>query len=175
MHTIAVALATVNVGLSTALLAHAVLQLGLARCYLGARKRPSLGMARRDGRPRWPTVTIQLPIYNEKYVVGRLLDRVMQLRWPKDRLEVQVLDDSTDETVAIVAEKVCQYRSVGFDIRHLRRATREGFKAGALRHGLAVAKGAFVAVFDADFLPHPDFLTATMPWFDDSTVGAVQT
>ncbi|MBI1228083.1 MAG: glycosyltransferase [Bacteroidetes bacterium] len=124
---------------------------------------------------RIPHVTVQLPIFNEKYVVERLIDAVMQLDYPKDRFEVQVLDDSTDETVDIVRRKVEAYRRRGFNIQQIQRERRQGFKAGALRDGMATAQGEFIAIFDADFLPKPDFLRKTLPVFSDEKTGVVQT
>lgn len=121
------------------------------------------------------TVTIQLPLYNELYVADRLINAVCELDYPKDKLEIQVLDDSTDETVQIVAETVRQKQALGFDIKHVRRPNREGYKAGALKEGLKTAKGEFVAIFDADFVPHPDFLRKTMPYFTSDEIGLVQT
>ncbi len=123
----------------------------------------------------WPMVTIQLPIYNELFVAERLIDNMAALDYPRDRLEIQVLDDSTDETVDIVARKVETYRRQGLQIHHIRRGTREGFKAGALDYGLGLARGEFIAIFDADFLPRPDFLKRTIPYFDDPRIGVVQT
>ncbi|QJW88084.1 glycosyltransferase [Spirosoma taeanense] len=122
-----------------------------------------------------PPVTVQLPVYNELYVVERLIDTVVQLRYPKDKLQIQVLDDSTDETVAILAAKVAEYQQQGFDIEHVRRPERNGFKAGALAYGLEIAKGEFIAIFDADFVPDPDFLLKTVPHFNDPKVAIVQT
>ena len=123
----------------------------------------------------WPMVTIQLPIYNELFVAERLIDNMAAMDYPRDRLEIQVLDDSTDETVDIVARKVETYRRQGLQIHHIRRGTREGFKAGALDYGLGLARGEFIAIFDADFLPRPDFLKRTIPYFDDPRIGVVQT
>ena len=122
-----------------------------------------------------PIVTIQLPLYNELYVINRLIDAVCALDYPQERLEVQVLDDSTDETVEAVAQTVAAYRAQGYDIHHIRRGGRQGFKAGALQHGLALARGEFVAIFDADFVPKPAFLRETLPFFEDSKIGLVQT
>jgi len=122
----------------------------------------------------WPQVTVQLPIYNEKYVVGRLIDSVCALDYPKELLEIQVLDDSTDETIGVVHRLVQEYRNRGFDIRHIHRTDRTGFKAGALDAGLKVARGEFVAVFDADFVPNPDFLKACIPYFGNPGIGMVQ-
>ena len=122
-----------------------------------------------------PIVTIQLPLYNELYVINRLIDAVCALDYPRERLEVQVLDDSTDETVEAVAQTVAAYRARGYDIHHIRRGGRQGFKAGALQHGLALARGDYVAIFDADFVPQPSFLRETLPFFEDSNIGLVQT
>lgn len=121
------------------------------------------------------TVTIQLPLYNELYVAERLIKATCEIEYPKDKLEIQVLDDSTDETTEIVAGIVEQKQAEGFDIKHIRRGTREGFKAGALKYGLERAKGEFVAIFDADFIPHKDFLKKTLSFFTDEKVGLVQT
>lgn len=121
-----------------------------------------------------PTVTVQLPIYNERYVIQRLVEAVVRLDHPKDRLEIQILDDSTDETTAIAVSLIERYRGEGFDIALLHRRERTGYKAGALKEGLCVAKGEFIAIFDADFIPCPDFLTKTLPFFQDPTVAMVQ-
>ena len=123
----------------------------------------------------WPFVTIQLPIYNEKYVIGRLIDRIATLDYPKDRYEIHVLDDSTDETIDVVREKVDYYEKEGYNIRHIRRANRVGYKAGALKDGMPHVKGELIAIFDADFLPEIDFLKKTVPHFDDPQIGVVQT
>jgi cellulose synthase/poly-beta-1,6-N-acetylglucosamine synthase-like glycosyltransferase len=124
---------------------------------------------------QYPFVTIQLPIYNELYVVGRIIDAVAAFRYPVDRFEIQVLDDSTDETVTLTKSKVAALKAKGLNISHIRRDTREGFKAGALAYGLGAAKGEFIAIFDADFIPPPDFLLKTIPYFQDKEVGLVQT
>jgi cellulose synthase/poly-beta-1,6-N-acetylglucosamine synthase-like glycosyltransferase len=122
-----------------------------------------------------PLVTIQLPIYNERYVIERLIEAVIAFDYPKELLEIQVLDDSTDETVELAASKVVFYQLQGFQIQHIRRPNREGFKAGALAYGLTISKGEFVAIFDADFVPTPDFLQKTLPYFTEEHVGVVQT
>ncbi len=122
-----------------------------------------------------PVVTIQLPIFNELYVVERLIRHVCKIRYPKDKLEIQVLDDSTDETQEVAKKLVEEFRAKGFDIHYLHRSNREGFKAGALKYGLELAKGKFIAVFDADFVPAEDFLEKTIPYFNDPQVGMVQT
>ncbi|HEY9165620.1 MAG TPA: cellulose synthase family protein [Candidatus Kryptonia bacterium] len=123
----------------------------------------------------FPAVTIQLPVYNELYVVNRAIDAVCSLDYPKDKLEIQILDDSTDETSAIISQKVIEKTNQGFDVQHLRRGNRQGYKAGALNYGLLKAKGEFIAIFDADFMPRPDFLRKTFPNFSDPKVGLVQT
>jgi cellulose synthase/poly-beta-1,6-N-acetylglucosamine synthase-like glycosyltransferase len=129
-----------------------------------------------DAQPQpLPYVTVQLPIYNERYVVKRLLDAVAHLRYPKDLLEIQILDDSTDETTTMASRLVKRYRRQGLDITLLHRRHRQGYKAGALREGLEVAKGQFIAIFDADFVPQPDFLQCTLPFFQDPAIGMVQT
>lgn len=122
-----------------------------------------------------PVVTIQLPVYNELHVVERLLEAVAVMDYPADKLEIQVLDDSTDETSAVIAGKVAALQHLPFPIQHIQRQHRDGFKAGALRHALNGAKGEFVAVFDADFIPSPDFLKRTIPFFKDPSIGMVQT
>jgi len=122
-----------------------------------------------------PFVTIQLPLYNEQYVVDRLIDNICLLNYPKDRFEIQILDDSDDETLDMSRRKVEEYKNKGFNIDLVTRKERTGFKAGALQHGLKFAKGEFIAIFDADFLPKPEFLLATIPYFEDPDIGVVQT
>lgn len=122
-----------------------------------------------------PKVTIQLPIYNEKYVVERLLDAVSKIDYPKDKLEIQILDDSTDETTAIINAKLSTIDTSKLDIKLIHRQDRVGFKAGALQHALPLAKGEYIAIFDADFIPEPSFLLNTIARFEDAGVGAVQT
>lgn len=121
------------------------------------------------------TVTIQLPLYNELYVVERLINAVCEIDYPKDKMEIQVLDDSTDETVQITAKAVEEKRKAGFDIKHVRRNNRQGFKAGALKEGMKTAKGEYIAIFDADFIPQKEFLKKTLAFFSDDKVGMVQT
>ena len=123
----------------------------------------------------FPRVTIQLPVYNEKYVIKRLIDSVCQINYPKDLLEIQVLDDSDDETTAIAEERIDFYQNQGIDIKLMRRPERISFKAGALAYGLERAKGEFIAIFDADFLPARNFLEKTVAYFSDEKTGMVQT
>ena len=120
-------------------------------------------------------VTIQLPLYNEMYVAERLIDAVCKITYPIELLEIQVLDDSTDETVNIVAKAVEEKLRDGFNIKQIRRSNRTGFKAGALKEGLKTAEGEFIAIFDADFIPNSNFLINTLPYFYDDRVGMVQT
>lgn len=122
-----------------------------------------------------PHVTVQLPLYNERFVAERLIEAVCRLEWPRDRFQVQVLDDSTDETHEIARAVVARKRARGINIQLLHREQRDGYKAGALGAGMASAKGDFLAVFDADFLPPEDFLMRTIPHFADPNVGFVQT
>jgi len=134
---------------------------------------------REDPRPAGtmavlPPVTVQLPIYNEVYVVERLIDAAAALDYPKDLLEIQVLDDSTDETRALAASIVERYRELGYRIDHVTRPDRSGYKAGALAHGLRRARGEFIVIFDADFVPGPDVLLKMLPHFTDPSVGMVQ-
>jgi cellulose synthase/poly-beta-1,6-N-acetylglucosamine synthase-like glycosyltransferase len=122
-----------------------------------------------------PIVTVQLPIYNELYVVERLIECVCNFDYPKDKLEIQVLDDSDDETVDVIAKKVHVYQLEGFDIKQIKRADRKGYKAGALKYGTNICKGEFIAIFDADFLPDRDFLKKALPHFKNDKIGVVQT
>jgi len=122
----------------------------------------------------WPIVTVQLPMYNEKLVAERLIRAAAAMRYPQGRMEIQVLDDSTDETVHLVKRIVSQLRSQGVDINYVHRSNRHGYKAGALDEGLKYARGEVVALFDADFIPPADFLEKTVPHFSDPKVGMVQ-
>ncbi|MBC7926364.1 MAG: glycosyltransferase [Bryobacteraceae bacterium] len=147
------------------------------RLFLKHRKKLTEGPA-----GRWealqadlPRVTIQLPIYNEKYVVERLIEETLKMDYPWDRLQLQVLDDSTDETHPFTEGLVARWQALGYPIEYKHRTNRHGFKAGALQEGLETATGEFVAVFDADFIPPPDFLRRTMDYFTDPDVGVVQT
>jgi cellulose synthase/poly-beta-1,6-N-acetylglucosamine synthase-like glycosyltransferase len=119
-----------------------------------------------------PFVTLQLPIFNEKYVVERLIDQVTSLDYPLEKLEIQILDDSNDETCSLLQKKVQEYAGFPFSYHH--RSSRTGFKAGALAQGLLCAKGEFIAIFDADFLPHPQILKTSIPYFSDPHIGMVQ-
>src|SRR5579884_665761 len=122
-----------------------------------------------------PFVTVQLPIFNERYVIDRLLQAVCRLNYPREKLEIQLLDDSTDETVDVARGLVEHYAAQGYPIEYLHRTNRAGFKAGALHEGLQSSKGEFIAIFDADFVPPADFLERTIHHFTDPKVGMVQT
>ncbi|MEQ1869622.1 MAG: cellulose synthase family protein [Vicinamibacterales bacterium] len=121
-----------------------------------------------------PVVTIQLPLYNEMYVADRLIASVCELEYPRELFEIQVLDDSTDETCGIAERAVRRFAAQGVDIKYIHRADRSGYKAGALEAGLKVARGEFIAIFDADFQPHADFIRRLLPHFADPKVGMVQ-
>jgi cellulose synthase/poly-beta-1,6-N-acetylglucosamine synthase-like glycosyltransferase len=121
-----------------------------------------------------PRVTVQIPSYNEMYVMERIIDAVCAFDYPRDRLDIQVLDDSTDETQRIARDAVEFWKNRGLDIHYIHREDRTGFKAGALENGLKTAKGEFVAIFDADFVPRPDFLQKSIHYFTDPQVGMVQ-
>ncbi len=145
----------------------------LWRWWRGRRKRGAASPGPLGDRSL-PVVTVQLPVFNESRVVTRLIDAVAALDYPRDRLEIQVLDDSDDETRESAALAVARHRDRGVDIHHLQRTRRRGFKAGALADGLTRARGELVAVFDADFVPTPDFLLRIAPHFADPSVGMVQ-
>ena len=121
-----------------------------------------------------PTITVQLPIYNEKYVATRLVDSVCAQDYPKEKLKIMVLDDSDDETVNLMHQTVLKYQSLGFDISHVRRGTRAGYKAGALKHAMKSTESDFVAIFDADFIPPNWYLKKAIPHFTNSKIGLVQ-
>lgn len=121
-----------------------------------------------------PCVTVQLPLFNERFVAVRLIDAASQLEWPRDKLEIQVLDDSTDDTREIVDERAAFWSQKGIQVDVVRRSHRRGYKAGALSHGMQMSQGEFIAVFDADFVPSHGFLVRTIPHFRDKTIGMVQ-
>jgi cellulose synthase/poly-beta-1,6-N-acetylglucosamine synthase-like glycosyltransferase len=151
-------------------------QLNLLVNYLGYKRKQKEAPKFNMMDPREiPYVTIQLPIYNEQYVVERLLENIARLEYPLSKLEIQVLDDSTDDSVVNTAAQIEELQKTGLDIQHIRRENREGYKAGALKEGLKIAKGEFIAIFDADFLPESDWLKKTVPYFKDPEIGVVQT
>ncbi|HCR53449.1 MAG TPA: histidine kinase, partial [Cytophagales bacterium] len=148
-------------------------QLHLTWVYLQSRKKKEAPLLFNNDFE--PHVTVQLPVFNEKYVVERLIDAVSKFDYPKEKLEIQVLDDSTDETTKIILKKLESLRPLGLDIKLIHRENRKGFKAGALEEGYHLAKGEFIAIFDADFLPQPDFIKKTIPYFINTQIGVVQT
>ncbi|APG65343.1 glycosyl transferase family 2 [Tenacibaculum todarodis] len=155
---------------------YSLAQLNLLINYLGAKKNKEVSDTFNfENADEIPLVTIQLPVYNEFYVMERLLENIAKIEYPREKLEIQVLDDSTDESIQITAKLIAELEKTGLDIKHIRRENREGFKAGALKEGLKVAKGEFIAIFDADFLPQTDWLKKTIPYFKDAAIGVVQT
>lgn len=155
---------------------YALAQLNLLLNYLAAKRKkdnsPTFDLTKPE---ETPYVTIQLPVFNEMYVMERLLDNIAKIEYPNDKLEIQVLDDSTDETVVTTRAHVEKLKATGLDITHITRTDRTGFKAGALKEGLKIAKGELIAIFDSDFLPEPDWLKRTIPYFKDEQLGVVQT
>ncbi len=143
----------------------------LVLLYYGVRRQRSEPAGRFDVLPR---VTIQLPMYRELYVARRIIERTCEIDYPADRLQIQVLDDSTDETQEIARDTVERMRAAGHDIMYLHRENRVGYKAGALEEGTQHASGEFIAIFDADFLPPPNILRETIHYFTDERVGMVQ-
>lgn len=156
----------------TIILAYNFLQLNLLFHYLTRRDTPKPPPLAHE---QLPFVTIQLPLFNEQMVAERLIDNIATIAYPSDRFEVQILDDSTDETTEICERKAKYYRERGIDIKVIHRTDRSGFKAGALAEGLMQARGEFLAIFDADFLPDRQFLLNTVSYFQDASVGVVQT
>src|ERR1700675_4217507 len=144
----------------------------MIRRYLKHRNMPAQPPGKLETLPR---VTIQLPLYNERYVVERLLEEVVKMDYPKHLLEIQVLDDSTDDTHPFTEALVRDYRAAGVPIEYIHRSNRHGYKAGALQEGVRTATGEFIAIFDADFVPPRDFLMRTIHQFADPKVGVVQT
>ena len=172
---ILVALMVILYGLGLAFIfCYSLVQVHLTYLYYRARSKPR-EPKKYTPPAQWPAVTVQLPIYNERYVVNRLIDAVAALDYPRDQLQIQVLDDSDDETQQLIAAQVTFYRNQGLNITQVRRPTRTGYKAGALQYGLEQASGEYIAIFDADFLPEPDYLQQTLPAFSHPRVGVVQT
>jgi len=155
---------------------YALAQLNLLSNYISAKKN-------QDNSPKFdlsnpaeiPLVTIQLPVFNEMYVMERLLENIAKIDYTKDKREIQVLDDATDKTVDCTQKHIEILKKTGLDIVHICRTNRAGFKAGALKEGLEIAKGEFIAIFDADFLPNENWLKETIPYFKNKNIGVVQT
>ncbi|MCB0458178.1 MAG: glycosyltransferase family 2 protein, partial [Flavobacteriaceae bacterium] len=158
------------------ILLYALAQLNLLFNYLKAKNNlkesPKFDLKNPD---ETPFVTIQLPVYNELYVMERLLNNIAEIDYPKEKLEIQVLDDSTDESLEKTATHIKELQQKGIPILHITRTDRKGFKAGALKEGLKTAKGDYIAIFDADFLPKKDWILKTVPYFKDPEIGVVQT
>ncbi|WAC01404.1 glycosyltransferase family 2 protein [Lacinutrix neustonica] len=155
---------------------YSLAQLNLLFNYLGAQKKSKkTPFPDFDNPDEVPYVTIQLPVFNELYVMERLLENIALIDYPKNKLEIQVLDDSTDETVKTTFDQIEGLKQQGLDIVHICRSNRKGFKAGALKEGLKIAKGEYIAIFDADFLPKKDWLKRTIPHFSKNNIGVVQT
>ena len=156
------------------LFVYSLVQLNLALKYAKFKRHSPRKPVLKDDQ--WPVVTIQLPVYNELYVIERLIDAICAFEYPAGKLEIQVLDDSTDESFEVAAKKIAEKQAQGIDIKHVKRPKREGFKAGALSYGLDICRGEFVAIFDADFIPRKDFLLQTIPhFFHNDRIGVVQT
>ncbi|WP_028376515.1 cellulose synthase family protein [Leeuwenhoekiella sp. MAR_2009_132] len=173
MQTIIIILYTLSL---TVIFLYSLAQLNLLFNYFKAKKKIDNSPVYDLSNPEeTPFVTIQLPLYNELYVVERLLVNIAKIDYPKDKLEIQVLDDSTDESLAATRILIDDLKARGLPIHHITRTNRTGFKAGALKEGLAIAKGEYIAIFDSDFVPNPDWLQKTVPYFKDSKIGVVQT
>ena len=154
---------------------YSVVQVSLAAAYVRSRKKRALEIAPLFDVTNAPKVTVQLPMYNEMYVAERIIDTTAELDYPRDKFQIQVLDDSTDETKEIIANKVKELVAKGIDIIHIHRTDRTGYKAGALDSAMDKVSGEFIAIFDADFVPDSDFLLKTIPYFQDEKIGVVQT
>ena len=154
---------------------YSILQLSLAVAYVRNRKKKDAVVKPTYDPENTPKVTVQLPMFNELYVADRIIEQVAAFDYPKDKLQIQVLDDSTDETKDVIAKKVAEVAARGINIQHIHRVDRTGYKAGALDDAMDKVEGEFIAIFDADFVPEKDFLKRTMPYFNDDKVGVVQT
>lgn len=154
---------------------YSVLQLSLAIAYVRNKKKKTEQAKPIFDPSTAPMVTIQLPMFNELYVAERIIETCAAFEYPVDKLQIQVLDDSTDETKDVIANKVAEVAARGVNIQHIHRVDRTGYKAGALDAAMDRVEGDFIAIFDADFIPDPDFLIKTMPYFTDASVGVVQT
>ncbi len=154
---------------------YSLLQLSLSIAYAKNRKKKAAAIHPKFDPSKAKFVTVQLPMYNELYVAERIIETVSQFDYPRDKFQIQVLDDSTDETVDVIAKKVAEVAARGINIQHVHRVDRTGYKAGALDSAMNQVQGEFIAIFDADFVPEKDFLQKTMPYFEDDSIGVVQT
>lgn len=159
------------------ILFYSILQLSLAIAYVKNRKKKKAALENEPefNPERTPKVTVQLPMFNELYVAERIIETIAAFDYPADKLQIQVLDDSTDETTDLIAKKVAEVAATGVNIQHIHRTDRTGYKAGALDDAMDQVEGEFIAIFDADFIPEPDWLQKTMPHFIDDNIGVVQT
>jgi len=159
------------------ILFYSILQLSLAIAYVKNRKKKKAALENEPefNPERTPKVTVQLPMFNELYVAERIIETIAAFDYPADKLQIQVLDDSTDETTDLIAKKVAEVAATGVNIQHIHRTDRTGYKAGALDDAMNQVEGEFIAIFDADFIPEPDWLQKTMPHFIDDNIGVVQT
>lgn len=154
---------------------YAILQLSLAIAYVRNKNKKQATKTPIYDPKTTPKVTVQLPMFNEMYVAERIIETVANFDYPKDKLQIQVLDDSTDETKELIAKKVAEIAERGVNIQHIHRVDRTGYKAGALDDAMHLVEGEFIAIFDADFIPDSDFLIKTMPYFNNENIGVVQT
>ena len=154
---------------------YSILQLSLSIAYAKTKSKRANEKTPDFDLANAPKVTIQLPMYNELYVAERIIETTAAFNYPKDKLEIQVLDDSTDETVGVIAKKVAEIAATGVNIKHIHRVDRTGYKAGALDAAMDRVEGEFIAIFDSDFVPDKDFLLKTIPFFQDPNIGVVQT
>jgi len=154
---------------------YTILQVTLAITYVKNKKKKKEEVLPVFDPNNTPKVTIQLPMFNELYVADRIIETVANFDYPSDKFQIQVLDDSTDETVDVIAKKVAEIKARGINIQHIHRTDRTGYKAGALDDAMDQVEGEFIGIFDADFVPNPDFLQKVMPYFRDEKVGVVQT
>jgi cellulose synthase/poly-beta-1,6-N-acetylglucosamine synthase-like glycosyltransferase len=159
----------------TLIMLYCLVQFDLALRYSRFKQKTVPAPINSTESPDYPFVTVQLPIYNEKYVVARLLKSVCQLDYPSDRFEIQILDDSTDDTTQIIKDLLENRANKEIQIDYIHREKRSGYKSGALLEGLKKAKGELISIFDADFIPERDFLIKTIPYFSDPEIGLVQT
>jgi len=153
---------------------YSVLQLSLSIAYVRNRKKKKAQQPTYNPE-KTPKVTVQLPMFNEFYVAERIIETIADFDYPADKLQIQVLDDSTDETKEVIAKKVAELAAKGVNIQHIHRVDRTGYKAGALDAAMDRVESDFIAIFDADFIPDPDFLQKTMPYFQNEQIGVVQT
>lgn len=154
---------------------YSVLQLSLSIAYVRNKKKKAAEQKPVYDPETTPKVTVQLPMYNELYVADRIIETISRFNYPADKFQIQVLDDSTDETTEMIAKKVAEVAARGINIQHIHRIDRTGYKAGALDAAMDRVEGDFIAIFDADFIPDPDFLQKTMPYFQNEEIGVVQT